>query len=424
MNIKKTIIGYALVVLMLTGAIGCTDNAKSTENVKSTESVENTENVKNTENVESTESTENNKNKENTQKAENNNSINTNTQSNMTVSFIDVGQADCILIESDGEFMLVDAGNNDDAVVIKDYLDKRGVKRLKYVIGTHPHEDHIGSMDMVIDTYETENVIMPDAVTTTKTFEDVLTSVFNKGLSITSPEVGDTYDIGDARFTIIAPNDDYADELNNWSVGIKLVYGDNSFVMCGDAEIEAEYDIIDNGIDISADVLKVGHHGSDTSTSQAFLKAVNPSYAVISVGKDNTYGHPHKETIERLKDAGITIYRTDEQQTIVAESDGKNIKFFYGENAQLPMNVPLNEADENEETKADEPSMSQTENEAVNNDESKENSEEIKVHITENGKKYHMEGCTYLNKSDISVTLKEAKARGLEPCNKCNPPKN
>lgn len=202
----------------------------------------------------------------------------------VTVHFIDVGQADCILIESNKHFMLVDAGNNDDADTIVSYLNEQGVEKLEYVIGTHPHEDHIGSLDTVINTYEIGTLIMTPKAHTTKTFEDVVSAIESKGLSVTAPVTGKTYLIGDSTFTILSPgsNKDYGDEYNNWSVGIKLTNGSKSFVMCGDAEAEAEQDILKTGIDLRADVLKLGHHGSDTSTADSFLDTVQPKYAVIS----------------------------------------------------------------------------------------------------------------------------------------------
>ena len=243
----------------------------------------------------------------------------------LKVHFIDVGQADSILIESNGSFMLVDAGNNDDAKLVTGYLKAQSVASLEYVIGTHPHEDHIGSLDTVIETFDVKKVIMPKKMHTTKTFEDVISAIEAKGLKITPPNPGDKYSLGLAEFTVIAPNGSYGDNLNNWSVGIKLIYGGTSFVMCGDAEAESESDIIKTGLDISADVLKINHHGSSTSSSAAFIDAVNPKYAVISLGKDNSYGHPHKEVLERLENKGIICLRTDESGTITAKSDGKSI---------------------------------------------------------------------------------------------------
>lgn len=245
----------------------------------------------------------------------------------MEVHFLDVGQADSILIKSGEAAMLVDAGNNGDAGIIIDYLEEQGISELDYVIGTHPHEDHIGSLDSVISHFDIGEIIMPEKTHTTRTFEDVLTAIADKGMSITLPRPGDIYELGTARFTIIAPNGDYRDNLNDWSVGIRLVNGDNSFVFCGDAERSAEEDMNSNGLLLSADVYKVNHHGSKTSNTEEFLGAVDPAYAVISCGKENSYGLPSIEVLERLKSRGVQVFRTDEQGTVVASSDGSQISW-------------------------------------------------------------------------------------------------
>lgn len=246
----------------------------------------------------------------------------------MEVHFLDVGQADCILAACGGHFMLVDAGNNGDGEKIAVYLKEQGISKLDYVIATHPHADHIGGLDTIIESFEIVTLIMPPKVHTTATFEDVITAIENRDLSITMPKPGDTYALGSASFTILAPvKEDYGEELNNWSVGIRLMHGSNSIVMCGDAEGEAEKDICENGLDISADVLKLGHHGSRTSTSELFLQTVKPKYAIISCGKGNDYGHPHKETLEKMAAAGISVFRTDEQGTIILKSDGNSLQF-------------------------------------------------------------------------------------------------
>jgi competence protein ComEC len=357
----------------------------------------------------------------------------------MKVTFIDVGQADCILIESSGHYMLVDAGNDEDASVITTYLKNQEVEKLDFVIGTHPHEDHIGSLYSVIDTFDIDTVIMPEVTTTTQAFESVLTSIENKGLSITKPEVGTTYNIGDASFTIIAPNGSYGDEYNNWSVGIKFTNGNNSFVMCGDAEIEAEYDITSNGIDISADVLKIGYHGSATATSEAMLKAVNPTFAVISVGTGNSYGHPTEETLNRLNDTGVQIFRTDEQGNIIATSDGENMTWSCAPSTSMVAGVQNessttnSSANSSANTDASSTSVAAasavTENtqdttvvEQTNEIVANTDTTSVEVHITDTGSKYHRAGCQYLKKSDTITTLDNAKALGLEPCSKCNPP--
>ena len=256
----------------------------------------------------------------------------------MAVHFIDVGQGDSILAESDGHFLLIDAGENDQGDTVISYLEEAGVEALDYVIGTHPHSDHIGGLDDVIRAFDVETVILPPVEHTTKTFEDVLDAIEEKDLSITLPVPGDSYELGDAAFTILAPQKDYGDDLNNWSVGLRLACGDGAFVACGDAEAQAEEDMAASGLALSADVLKIGHHGSSTSTSDAFLKAVSPAFAVISCGEGNSYGHPHKETLEKLEAAGIQVLRTDLLGDITAQWGEDGVTWAYSGNnaAELP----------------------------------------------------------------------------------------
>lgn len=246
----------------------------------------------------------------------------------LTLHFIDVGQADCTLIECGGHFMLVDGGNNDDAQLITDYLREKGVKTLDYVIGTHPHEDHIGSLDKVIEAFDVKTLILPDKDYDSKTYRDVLTAADKKKVEIIRAVPKTTYRLSaDAGFTIVAPCGDYGSDLNNWSVGIRITHGENKILMCGDAEAKAEADMLASGEELSADLLKVSHHGSNTSTTEAFLDTVNPKYAVIMCGKDNDYGHPHRETLEKLQKRHIKIMRTDELGTITAVSDGEDFVF-------------------------------------------------------------------------------------------------
>lgn len=245
----------------------------------------------------------------------------------LEVHFMDVGQADAILIKQGASAMLVDAGNNADAEFVVQYIKDQGVTKLDYVIGTHPHEDHIGGLDAVIREFQIGKIIMPKAVATTKTYEDVLVAIQQKGLKITAPVAGTEYGFGAAAFMVLAPNSASYEGLNNHSVVIRMIYGKTSFLLTGDAEAISEKEILDKGFTLKSDVLKISHHGSVTSTTAEFLDAVDPRYAVISVGEGNSYGHPSPSVIKRLQDRGIQVYRTDENGTVIAVSDGAAITF-------------------------------------------------------------------------------------------------
>ena len=243
----------------------------------------------------------------------------------LKVHYIDVGQGDSILIQSGDSNMLIDAGERQYSHSLISYLKDKGVIKLDYVIGTHPHSDHIGGLGDIIDNFVIGKIIMPDAMNTSKTFEDLLDTISKNNLKITKPIIGTEYTIGRASFVIIAPNGTDYKSLNDYSVGIKLVNNENSFVFTGDAEIYSEDEMLQNGIDLKADVLKLAHHGSSTSNSDDFLDAVDPIICVVSAKKDNPYGHPHVEIMKAMMDRNIEMYRTDEQGTIVLESDGLTI---------------------------------------------------------------------------------------------------
>ena len=245
----------------------------------------------------------------------------------LIVHFIDVGQGDSALLESDGEFVLIDAGERDYGDKVLNYIKNRGADELKYVIATHPHSDHIGGMKTVINGIDAENFITVETDCSTYTWTKLLTAVDNNDINYIDAEVGDTYTFGEATFTIMGPLSDSYNGYNNYSVVTKVECGDVSFMLTGDAEKESEYEMVAAGEDLSADVLKCGHHGSSTSNTAKFLKAVNPAYAVISCGKNNDYGHPHKETMQKLNALGCDIFRTDTMGTIVACTDGKALTF-------------------------------------------------------------------------------------------------
>lgn len=251
----------------------------------------------------------------------------------LSVHFIDVGQGDATLLQSDGEFVLIDAGEREYGATVVDYIEACGADSLKYVIATHPHSDHVGGLVEVIRDLDCENFITCETDQSTATWLNVLKAVDTYDLNYIDAEVGDTYTFGSAAFTILAPLSDSYSGYNNYSVVTKVTCGDVSFMLTGDAEKASEGEMVNAGEDLSADVLKCGHHGSSTATAWSFLSEVNPRYAVISCGADNEYGHPHTETIRNLDLMGVPYYRTDIYGTIVARTDGSGLLFSseYGE---------------------------------------------------------------------------------------------
>ena len=250
----------------------------------------------------------------------------------LVAHYLDVGQGDSIFIElPNDQTMLIDSGENYHGAAIIEYIKDCGRKKIDYLVGTHPHSDHVGSMAYIIRNFDIGSVYLPDAATNTYTYEKMLEAIKKKGLKVTTAKTGvnilsDSDESLDIK--ILAPSTTKnVKNLNNTSVVLKIKYADTSFLFTGDAE-KSELKTL-NG-DLSADVLKVGHHGSDTSTPQTLVDAVKPKIAVISVGKDNDYGHPSAKTLKRLENAGCEIYRTDQQQTIAVTSDGKNIEVETG----------------------------------------------------------------------------------------------
>ena len=242
---------------------------------------------------------------------------------NLMVYYLDVGQADSILVMDKDKTMLIDAGTNEAGSTVVNFLKEKGVTKIDYLIGTHPHEDHIGGMDDVINNFDIGTVYMPKVQTNTKTFEDVLDSLLNKNIQVTTPVAGDAFKLTNANCTIMATDTkDTEDNLNLSSIVIRMTYGGNSFLFMGDAEEEVEA----SRSWLPTDVLKVGHHGSKTSSSQTFVNQVMPAYSIIQVGKDNSYNLPNQETIDKLEAVGSKVYRTDEDGNILVTSDGENIQ--------------------------------------------------------------------------------------------------
>lgn len=250
-------------------------------------------------------------------------------ESSFQITFLDVGQADAALIECDGETLLIDGGNAADSNLIYSVLTKKGITHLDYVICTHAHEDHVGGLSGALQAATAGVVYSPVTSYSSKAFKNFAAAVEAQGLSLTVPTAGDVFSVGSANVVILGPVKEYTD-TNNTSIVVQILYGNTSYLFTGDMERAAELDLIDSGVDLKSDVLKVGHHGSSTSSSYVFLNEVLPDYAVISCGTNNSYGHPHEEVLSRLADAEVELYRTDLQGDITLTSDGEQIWFQAG----------------------------------------------------------------------------------------------
>ena len=243
------------------------------------------------------------------------------------VHFIDVGQGDAILITMSEGNVLIDAGTNSSEGKLKAYLDSMEITEIEYAVFTHPHEDHIGGADMVLENYDVNNIVMPDYTSNTNTYNLMMDRIEKEDANVLLAEPNMTFSVDDMTFTVLAPISQNSTETNNSSVVLKAVYGSTSFMFTGDAEEASEEEILEmySSSALKCDLLKAGHHGSDTSTSQAFLDAVAPKYAVIQVGAGNKYDHPCQETLLKFDKAGVTYYRNDLLGDIVFVTDGINL---------------------------------------------------------------------------------------------------
>ncbi len=241
--------------------------------------------------------------------------------------FLDVGQADSIIVElPNGENLLVDAGNNDDSATINEYLDSLGIDKIDYAVGTHPHEDHIGSLDNIIYDFDVGTVYMPLVTADTKSYKDVVKALEANHIKVLAPEAGSyMLDTDKLAIRFLAPQKKKYDGINDYSIVLRITYGDTSFLFMGDSGSENEMELLEKGYDVRSDLLKVGHHGSSHSTSATFLKAVKAGFAIISLGSGNDYGYPANSTLKRLDAAGTEVFRTDTMGTLIAVSDGENV---------------------------------------------------------------------------------------------------
>lgn len=334
----------------------------------------------------------------------------------LEVHYLDIGQGDATLILSDGHAMLIDAGNNSKGTAVWNYLKKQGVEKLDYVIGTHPDADHIGGLDVVIYKFDCGKVLLPDFSKDTKTYEEVEDTLKAKKYQAVHPKVSDRYSLGDASFTVVAPGGKTYDSANDYSIAVRLEHGKNHFLFVGDAEEESEQEMLKSKQKLSSDVYKVSHHGSRTGTSEEFLKAVSPQYAVISCGEDNSYGHPHAEVMNLLRREWIKVFRTDEQGTIVAVSDGKKITWNMSPDESWKAGEPKGTHSDAEPALLTQKSRSKKQGNAESS---------TSYILNTNTKKIHLPSCSSVkrmadkNKEKTSKTIDELEKEGYTPCKNC-----
>ncbi|MEA5095645.1 MAG: MBL fold metallo-hydrolase [Sedimentibacter saalensis] len=334
--------------------------------------------------------------------------------SGLIVYFLDVGQADCTLIQlPNGEEVLIDAGNYGDGSYIKNYLENLNVDDIEYFILTHPHEDHIGSAKEIINNFTVKKIYMPDVLASSNLYESTMLAIENKDIETIFAKPGlIIIDSPGLKLELLSPKSMYYSELNEYSAVARLEYNNTSFLFTGDAESVSELEMLGGGFNLDSDVLKVGHHGGRTSSSIDFLKAVTPEYSIISCGEDNSYGHPHIETLNRLSDIGSDIYRTDELGTIVAVSNGKDMSITSDEVMEIPLapleilnTPPVPDSSEVKET----PAISETN--YVGN---------------KNSLVFHKTDCSSVadmkESNKVFFTIRQnAVDQGYTPCGRCNP---
>lgn len=311
-------------------------------------------------------------------------------QADLTARFIDVGQGDSCLITCDGESMLIDGGTADNSSKLVSLLNALNIDELKYMVNTHPHDDHVGGLCGPLNSVKVDAAYSSTVDYDQNYFISYKRYIAEQGISLDTLSAGDTLRLGNADIYVLAPIDDTGD-LNNDSIILRVVYGRTSMLFTGDAGFDEEKSLLDSGAELGSDILKVGHHGAAKSSGEDFLRAVSPQWAIISVGKDNDFGHPTDETLERLSKAGANVLRTDKNGTIVANSDGKTITLSAERNFKT--------------ITADEPTG--------------------EIYIgNKNTKKFHRQSCYTLPDEKNRVELKsrdEAIKQGYVPCKKCNP---
>ena len=335
--------------------------------------------------------------------------------SNAEIHFIDTGNSDAILIIKDNKAALIDGGDNDDEALVSSYIKKQGISELEYVFATHPHADHIGGLDRVAKEIKINNLYVSNGEADTKSYRDFINEAANKGLYPSVPLLGSKFDLAGSTFEVLSVAN--TNDPNNNSIVLLYTNGNDKILLMGDAEKEIEQKLNIRDVDL----LKVGHHGSHSSSSKPFIDKINPEYAVILVGEDNKYGHPHKETMDTFKEKGIEVHRSDECGDIVFTSTGNGLeadckKGSYNTGANSKYNKTENTVKIESNTSSIQNGNINSYNNNSNESENIENNKSDVVYWTKSGKKYHSDPNCSGMKSPISGTIKESQRT---PCSKC-----
>ena len=323
----------------------------------------------------------------------------------LTVTWLDVGQGDAAVIQCGGQSMLIDGGKPEKSSYIYAWLQQHGLSYLDVIVATHVDADHIGGLSGALNYASVGTAYCPVTTGTTETFQSFVKYLAKRDRRITVPTAGETFALGGAQVQILGPLHS-AEDSNDNSIVLKVSFGATSFLFTGDAERAEEQDLLNAGVNLQSTVLKVGHHGSDTSTSYPFLRAVAPQYAVISVGAGNSYGHPTEAVLSRLRDAGVTAFRTDMQGEITAVSDGQMVNFSTAKNAAA-------------ETLANAG--------AGQNAGQADSATSASYVLNTNTHKFHLPGCASVetispkNRKDVNESREQIISEGYAPCKRCNP---
>lgn len=349
--------------------------------------------------------------------------------STFTIHFLDVGQADAALVECDGRYMLIDGGDSNDSSFIYSYLKDQGADHLDYIVATHAHDDHIGGLSGALNYALVDTVYCSVDNHDSEAFSDFVKYLNKQGKEITVPAVGDTFELGSASVQVIGV-DSTSDSENNSSIVLRIVYGDTSFLFTGDIERYAELTIALSNYELKSTVLKVPHHGSDTSTTAILLSEVSPEYAVISVGEGNTNKHPKEDVLNRLDEANVSVYRTDLQGTIICESDGESVTFEVSKTPDADTLAPPAEEEAPVVVAPVTPPVEETPSvtPAPEDDETISNTTADTDYVgNKNTHKFHRSGCDSIkdmdeeNKYYYTGTRDEMISMGYKPCKRCNP---